>query len=401
MRDGEPRRQTKQEHLELTPQQSNNNNNNNTSTNKMSRLQLTALALALRLGAVQASHCCFWSKTGDACQCDAPAAPDSFCGTSADQCALCGGATWCADDEDPAEPAPTPKPTEPKESCRGDYSACQGCSGEQCTYCSAEQDVNCCVSEGGDLYECCEASAPFSWRYSMNECASVADKTPEPTPEAEEEDDDDDDDDDDDFDGATLPPTLAPEIEWRVGAEGESCDATCSSDGLECSEDHLEDSNAQLDFMDVLGPVGQGCTAFKGPKQNKAAPYINHKGKCFTKSQASVFSCSQAGSNGKRRLCACSPARRHRSSSNRVVASARMSPIGAGVGFVAVGLLGIVGMRAARGHKAPAQTTVALPDDVEAARKPTATVGKWVPKTGAMSAPDGHVDHLDIEYTNK
>ena len=152
-----------------------------------------------------------------------------------------------------------------------------------------------------------------------------------------------------------------------------------------------------MDFM----AVGLGCTAFKGPKQNKAAPYINHKGKCFTKSQASVFSCSQAGSNGKRRLCACSAARRHHSSSNRVVASARMSPIGAGVGFVAVGLLGIVGMRAARGHKAPAQTTVALPDDVEAARKPTATVGKWVPKTGAMSAPDGHVDHLDIEYTNK
>ncbi|KAH8072283.1 N,N-dimethylaniline monooxygenase [Aureococcus anophagefferens] len=128
------------------------------------------IVLALALPTAQA-FCCFWSSTNDACECDAVASDGSWCAASEDQCLQCGDAQWC-DDE----------PEEPEDTCKGDYSACQGCGGEQCTYCSAEQDVNCCVAEGGDLYECCEASAPFSWRYSMNECDSVAHKTPEPTP---------------------------------------------------------------------------------------------------------------------------------------------------------------------------------------------------------------------------
>ena len=408
------------------------------------------IVLALALPTAQA-FCCFWSSTNDACECDAVASDGSWCAASEDQCLQCGDARWC--DDEPEEPedtckgdysacegcggeqctfcaaeqdvnccvaeggdlyecceasAPfswrysmnecdsvahkTPEPTPAEPSCKGDYSACQGCGGEQCTFCAAEQDVNCCVAEGGDLYECCEASAPFSWSLASRKCASVAHKTPAPTPAepsckgdysacqgcggeqctycAAMEDikcclstgadslasdigrvgllqsccdasapfswryNDEcqalvDDDDDDDDDTATQPPTVTPEVEWRLGDAGDSCDETCEDDGLACAEDYLEDSNAQLDFMDVLGPLGLGCTSVRGPKPNYAAPYVNHKGKCFTKLQTSTYSCSKSGST-KRRVCACS-VRKHASSSGRFVASARVTPVGAGL----------------------------------------------------------------------
>ncbi|KAH8050666.1 N,N-dimethylaniline monooxygenase [Aureococcus anophagefferens] len=151
------------------------------------------IVLALALPTAQA-FCCFWSSTNDACECDAVASDGLGCG--GEQCTYCsaeqdvnccvaeGGDLYeCCEASAPfswrysmnecdsvAHKTPEPTPAEP--SCKGDYSACQGCGGEQCTYCSAEQDVNCCVAEGGDLYECCGVG-PFSWRYSMNECDSV------------------------------------------------------------------------------------------------------------------------------------------------------------------------------------------------------------------------------------
>ena len=419
------------------------------------------IVLALALPTAQA-FCCFWSSTNDACECDAVASDGSWCAASEDQCLQCGDAQWC-DDE----------PEEPEDTCKGDYSACEGCGGEQCTYCSAEQDVNCCVAEGGDLYECCEASAPFSWRYSMNECDSVAHKTPEPTPAepsckgdysacqgcsgeqctycAAMEDikcclstgadslasdigrvgllqsccdasapfswrynDEcqalvDDDDDDDDDDTATQPPTVTPEVEWRLGDAGDSCDETCEEDGLACAEDYLEESNAQLDFMDVLGPLGLGCTSVRGPKPNYAAPYVNHKGKCFVKQQTSTYSCSKSGST-KRRVCACS-VRKHASSSGRFVASARVTPVGAGLSFVAVLALGAVGMRAANRKRALLPTTVTTGDGAEAAanprarklRNPMKNPKQFAPKTNAFSAPGapagGAGGQLELEYT--
>ena len=60
-----------------------------------------------------------------------------------------------------------------KGTCIDDYSACEGCQGEQCTYCRAQQDIECCLSEGGDLNDCCEASAPYSWNYKLNDCEPV------------------------------------------------------------------------------------------------------------------------------------------------------------------------------------------------------------------------------------
>ncbi|KAH8049308.1 N,N-dimethylaniline monooxygenase [Aureococcus anophagefferens] len=43
----------------------------------------------------------------------------------------------------------TPEPTPAEPSCKGDYSACQGCSGEQCTYCAAMEDIKCCPQSLG------------------------------------------------------------------------------------------------------------------------------------------------------------------------------------------------------------------------------------------------------------
>ena len=297
----------------------------------------------------------------------------------------------------------TPEPTPAEPSCKGDYSACQGCSGEQCTYCAAMEDIKCCLSTGADslasdigrvglLQSCCDASAPFSWRYN-DECQALVD----------------DDDDDDDDDTATQPPTVTPEVEWRLGDAGDSCDETCEEDGLACAEDYLEESNAQLDFMDVLGPLGLGCTSVRGPKPNYAAPYVNHKGKCFVKQQTSTYSCSKSGST-KRRVCACS-VRKHASSSGRFVASARVTPVGAGLSFVAVLALGAVGMRAANRKRALLPTTVTTGDGAEAAanprarklRNPMKNPKQFAPKTNAFSAPGapagGAGGQLELEYT--
>jgi len=408
------------------------------------------ILLALALGLTSTARadtggsCCYWSASGDACgDCGAPAAPGSFCAGSEDQCTKECGATWCPGDVEADD--------EPNETCVGDYSACQGCSGEQCTYCAAEQDVNCCVAEGGDLYECCEASAPFSWRYSMNECASVADQTPQPTPKetckgdysacngcqgqqctycrAEEDikccvaeggdatdccansspfewvsdlcptaDDDDDDD-------GTVAPTATPKTEWRVGALGESCDATCEGVGLSCSEDYLKESNPEFDFVSMMEELtGEACKAIKGPKQNKAAPYINTKGKCMLKDSSSTFTCEQASST-KQRVCACSRVN-HVSRSSRFMAAARMGPVSGGVGLLSALVVGGLVARHVRKGKGATEQQPRVTDDIEADLKPEGwqPVGKKAPKarafledafaakTNEMSAPAATAD---------
>jgi len=121
--------------------------------------------------------------------------------------------------------------------------------------------------------------------------------------------------------------------------------------------------------------------------------------------QASTYSCSKSGST-KRRVCACS-VRKHASSSGRFVASARVTPVGAGLSFVAVLALGAVGMRAANRKRALLPTTVTTGDGAEAAANPRArklrNPKQFAPKTNAFSAPGapagGAGGQLELEYT--
>ena len=55
--------------------------------------------------------CCFWSASGDACDCGSPAPPENWCAASKDRCLECSG-NWCGSaDDGPAPAPPTAAPT--------------------------------------------------------------------------------------------------------------------------------------------------------------------------------------------------------------------------------------------------------------------------------------------------
>lgn len=76
-----------------------------------------------------------------------------WCNEEESKCVSCNG-VWCSGEA----PGPTPAPEgdDATDACSDvDYSRCRGASGASMQYCMEEEDVKCCVDNGGTVADCC------------------------------------------------------------------------------------------------------------------------------------------------------------------------------------------------------------------------------------------------------